>query len=72
MQAKDAEDLISHLLATVSCRAACKDGDILDEGAMYSLVQKALMLEEPLCPHGRPIYFVLDKMELFRKVKRIT
>ena len=72
VQAKDAEDLISHLLATVSCRAACKDGDILDEGAMYSLVQKALMLEEPLCPHGRPIYFVLDKMELFRKVKRIT
>lgn len=72
VQAKDAEDLISHLLATVSCRSACKDGDILDEGAMYSLVQKAFLLEEPLCPHGRPIYFVLDKMELFRKVKRIT
>ena len=72
VQAKDAENLISHLLATVSCRAACKDGDILDEGAMYSLVQKAFLLEEPLCPHGRPIYFVLNKMELFRKVKRIT
>ena len=72
VQAKDAESLISHLLATASCRAACKDGDILDEGAMYSLVQKAFLLEEPLCPHGRPIYFVLDKMELFRKVKRIT
>ena len=72
VQAKNAEDLISHLLATVSCRAACKDGDILDEGAMYNLAQKAFLLEEPLCPHGRPIYFVLDKMELFRKVKRIT
>lgn len=72
VQAKDAENLISHLLATVSCRAACKDGDILDKGAMYSLIQKAFLLEEPLCPHGRPIYFVLDKMELFRKVKRIT
>jgi len=72
VQAKDAEDLISHLLATVSCRAACKDGDILDEGAMYNLAQKAFLLEEPLCPHGRPIYFVLNKMELFRKVKRIT
>lgn len=72
LQAKDAESLISHLLATASCRAACKDGDILDEGAMYNLAQKAFLLEEPLCPHGRPIYFVLDKMELFRKVKRIT
>ena len=72
VQAKDAENLISHLLATVSCRAACKDGDILDEGAMYSLAQKAFLLKEPLCPHGRPIYFVLDKMDLFRKVKRIT
>ena len=72
VQAKDAENLISHLLATVSCRAACKDGDVLDEGAMYSLAQKAFLLEEPLCPHGRPIYFVLDKMELFKKVKRIT
>ena len=72
LQAKDAESLISHLLATTSCRAACKDGDILDEGAMYNLAQKAFLLEEPLCPHGRPIYFVLDKMELFRKVKRIT
>ncbi|MGP1438276.1 MAG: DNA mismatch repair endonuclease MutL [Treponema sp.] len=72
VQAKDADNLISHLLATASCRAACKDGDILDDGAMYSIVEKAFLLEEPLCPHGRPIYFILDKMELFRKVKRIT
>ena len=72
VQAKNAGSLINHLLATASCRAACKDGDILDYGAMYDIVRKAFLLKEPICPHGRPIYFMIDKMELFRKVKRIT
>ena len=72
VQAKDASSLINHLLATTSCRAACKDGDILDYGAMHEIVERVFLLPEPLCPHGRPIYFMLDKMELFRKVKRIT
>lgn len=69
---KDASSLVNHLLASASCRAACKDGDILDYSAMKEIVERAFLLEEPLCPHGRPIYFVLSKMELFRKVKRIT
>ena len=69
---KDPSSLINHLLSSASCRAACKDGDILDYSAMEEIVERAFLLEEPLCPHGRPIYFVLDKMELFRKVKRIT
>ena len=72
LNAKDADSLINHLLATASCRAACKDGDILDVPAMCDIVQKAFLLKEPLCPHGRPIYFVLNKLELFKKVKRIT
>ena len=71
-EAKSAESLIDHLLATASCRAACKDGDILDYAAMCDIVAKTFLLPEPLCPHGRPIYFILNKMELFRKVKRIT
>ena len=69
---KDAGSLINHLLATASCRAACKDGDVLDYGAMCDIVERVFLLKEPLCPHGRPIYFMLDRMELFRKVKRIT
>ena len=72
VQAKDAGSLINHLLATASCRAACKDGDVLDYGAMCDIVERVFLLKEPLCPHGRPIYFMLDRMELFRKVKRIT
>jgi len=71
-EAKSAKSLIDHLLATVSCRAACKDGDILDYAAMCDIVAKTFLLPEPLCPHGRPIYFILGKMELFKKVKRIT
>lgn len=71
-EAKSGMSLIDHLLATASCRAACKDGDILDYAAMCDIVAKTFLLPEPLCPHGRPIYFILPKTELFRKVKRIT
>ena len=71
-EAKSAESVIDHLLATASCRAACKDGDILDYAAMCDIVAKTFLLPEPLCPHGRPIYFILGKLELFKKVKRIT
>lgn len=69
--AAEPETLVSRLYATEACRAACKDGDILDPAAARDLAAKALALTEPFCPHGRPVYTEITRDELFRRVKRI-
>lgn len=58
------------IMDALACRLAVKDGDILDEITAMELVSKALELEDPKCPHGRPIWFSLTKDELFKIVKR--
>jgi len=60
------------LIATMACRAAVKDGDLLDEASARDLIRKALGLPFPRCPHGRPIWAKLDKTFLYRMVGRIT
>lgn len=62
--------LVSHLYAKAACRAACKDGDILDAQSARNLVEKAFGLSEPVCPHGRPLWIIIDREELFRRIKR--
>jgi len=64
------EALVSHLYATAACRAACKDGDVLDAATARNLVERAFALDEPVCPHGRPIWIMLDREELFRRIRR--
>jgi len=59
-------------IATMSCRAAIKDGDLLDDFAARALIAKALALPFPRCPHGRPIWARFDKIALYRMVGRIT
>jgi len=59
------------ITATMACRAAVKDGDILDESAARELVTKSLALPFPRCPHGRPLWVALDKTSLYRMVGRI-
>jgi DNA mismatch repair protein MutL len=56
--------------ATSACRAAVKDGDLLDREAARELAQRALALPEPRCPHGRPIWVRLGRDELYRLVRR--
>lgn len=68
--AAEPETLISRLYATEACRAACKDGDILDPATARNIAEKALRLPEPFCPHGRPVYTEITREELFRRVKR--
>lgn len=63
-------DLITHLLARAACRAACKDGDLLDPATARKLVEQTLALEEPVCPHGRPVWTKLTRKELFERVQR--
>ncbi len=64
------ERLIDHLYARAACRAACKDGDLLDPEAACRLISETFDLPEPVCPHGRPVWIRLDRPELFRLVER--
>ncbi|UTC75759.1 DNA mismatch repair endonuclease MutL [Treponema sp. OMZ 792] len=67
---KDPSGLMHHILASSACRAACKDGDIIDPVSAYNIAVKTFALPEPLCPHGRPLYFIIDRTELFKRIKR--
>lgn len=68
---REPDSLITRLLARAACRAACKDGDILDPATARDLVEQTLALEEPVCPHGRPVWVILSRKELFERVRRI-
>ncbi len=58
------------LLATAACRLAIKEGDPVDAATARSLLRGALQLAEPRCPHGRPIWHVMERSQLFRLVDR--
>jgi len=67
---KNPASLVSHLYAAAACRSACKDGDVLDSLTARNLVEKAFSLDEPVCPHGRPIWIILSREELFNRIRR--
>ncbi|MDA8426254.1 MAG: DNA mismatch repair endonuclease MutL [Treponema sp.] len=56
--------------ALSACRAAVKDGDELEDGAAEALIERALALPEPRCPHGRPIWSRLTRAQLYALVRR--
>ncbi len=64
------EQIIRSIAAMTACKAAVKDGYILDDEAAAGLVEQAFQLEDPHCPHGRPIYTVFSREKLFELVKR--
>lgn len=66
----EAASLVTHIYASAACRAACKDGDALDPLTANELVKRAFALTDPVCPHGRPLWTIVDRQELFRRVKR--
>jgi DNA mismatch repair protein MutL len=68
----DPAELIRETAAQAACKAAIKDGDELDETGAMALIQAAMELPEPRCPHGRPIWLRLSRDELFRAVQRIV
>ena len=57
--------------ATLSCHAAVKDGNYLDDETALALAKEALRLEDPHCPHGRPIWVEITREDLLRAVRRI-
>lgn len=64
------DDLQRSLYATMACRSAVKDGDYINDRIAHAIIQGALQLENPRCPHGRPIWFEISKDELFQLVGR--
>ena len=64
------QEIIRSIAAMTACKAAVKDGYVLDDLTAARLVEQAFTLEDPHCPHGRPIYTVISREKLFELVKR--
>jgi len=64
------DEIIRSIAAMTACKAAVKDGYILDDVTAARLVESAFQLEDPHCPHGRPIYTLISREKLFELVKR--
>ncbi|MBQ0163469.1 MAG: DNA mismatch repair endonuclease MutL [Treponema sp.] len=64
------EKILTHIAATTACKAAIKDGYYLDSDTAAELCEKALNLEDPHCPHGRPIWTAITREKLFELVRR--
>lgn len=63
---------IDAIAASLSCKAAIKDGDILDQASAERLIAEALALPEPRCPHGRPIFIAIPREKLYAMFGRIV
>ena len=64
------QEIIYQIAAMTACKAAVKDGTILGPEAAEQLARDALLLKDPHCPHGRPVWTTLTKEELFARVRR--
>ncbi len=64
------EGFAERWLATMACHMAIKDGDYIDRVTAQSLVEAALALPIPRCPHGRPVWTTISRAELFQTVRR--
>ncbi len=63
-------DIMRSLAASNACRSAVKDGNFLDSTAAVNLITDIFSLEDPHCPHGRPVWTVITREELFERVQR--
>ncbi|MEE1213084.1 MAG: DNA mismatch repair endonuclease MutL [Treponema sp.] len=64
------QDIIYSIAAMTACKAAVKDGWILDDDAAEKIARGALALPDPHCPHGRPCYTTITRETLFSLVRR--
>ena len=64
------KEIIRSIAAMTACKAAVKDGYVLDDITAARLAEEAFTLEDPHCPHGRPVYTVISREKLFELVKR--
>lgn len=72
-QLKGDRELIYHIIATASCKAAVKAHDVLNVREVEELRTLLLELDNPYhCPHGRPIVLEISKYELEKLFKRVV
>lgn len=64
------KDLVYKIAAMTACRAAVMDGTLLDSKRAEDLAREALTLPDPHCPHGRPVWIIFTKEQLFGRVRR--
>jgi len=67
---KAGENMAERWATTLCCQQSIKDGDYLDDSSALELGLKALSLEQPNCPHGRPIWTEITREALYRAVRR--
>ena len=64
------EELVASLASTNACRQAVMDGTILDDDTACQLALDTLALEDPHCPHGRPLWIKISRQDMDVGVKR--
>ena len=64
------EELVASLASTNACRQAVMDGTVLDDDTACQLALDTLALEDPHCPHGRPLWIEISRQDMDRGVKR--
>ncbi|MBR2463653.1 MAG: DNA mismatch repair endonuclease MutL [Spirochaetaceae bacterium] len=64
------EELVASLASTNACRHAVMDGTVLDEATATQLAKDTLALEDPHCPHGRPLWLKISREDMDQGVKR--
>ena len=64
------EELVASLASTNACRQAVMDGTILDDDTACQLALDTLALEDPHCPHGRPLWIKISRQDMDAGVKR--
>lgn len=68
---KDNKVVQKELLIKVSCKGSIKANQKLSFEEMESLVQQLKNCQEPFfCPHGRPVYYQIDKDEMEKQFHR--
>ena len=63
-------EIIWKIAAMTACKAAVKDGYVLDKATSAQLAKDALALPDPHCPHGRPVWTTITKEQLFMRIRR--
>lgn len=69
---KEAPELVTERVASLSCKAAVKGNHHMSYKEIEALIDELLTLENPYhCPHGRPVIVAMSKQEIEKKFKRI-
>ena len=65
-------ELKASIIASLSCSAAVKAGELLTNLEIHKMVNRLLKCANPYtCPHGRKIIYNMTKQDLFKKFNRI-